>query len=71
MAGIEPLLDLSDSQVLAMAGGPTLQVEAVASDTRGAWLNPSDNGLKSLQRLWKALLDSSLALPLLIQVVQQ
>ena len=43
----------------------------LASDTRGAWLNPSDNGLKSLQRLWKALLDSSLALPLLIQVVQQ
>lgn len=71
MAGIEPLPDLSDSQVLAMAGGPTLRVEAVASDTRGARLDPSDNGLKSPQRLGKALLDSSLALPLLIQVAQQ
>jgi THO complex subunit 2 len=68
MAGIEPLPDLSDSQILSMAGGPTLRVEAVASDTRGARLDPGDAVLK---RLGKALLDSSLALPLLIQVAQQ
>jgi THO complex subunit 2 len=71
MAGIEPLPDLSDSQITAMAGGPTLRVEAVASDTRGARLDPGDAVLKGPQRLGKALLDSSLALPLLIQVAQQ
>jgi THO complex subunit 2 len=71
MAGIEPLPDLSDSQISAMAGGPTLRVEAVASDTRGARLDPGDAVLKGPQRLGKALLDSSLGLPLLIQVAQQ
>jgi THO complex subunit 2 len=71
MAGIEPLPDLSDSQIAAMAGGPTLRVEAVASDTRGSRLDPGDAVLKGPQRLGKALLDSSLALPLLIQVAQQ
>ncbi|KAF7978302.1 hypothetical protein HWV62_899 [Athelia sp. TMB] len=71
MAGIEPLPDLSDAQIAAMAGGPTLRVEAVASDTRGARLDPGDAVLKGPQRLGKALLDSSLALPLLIQVAQQ
>ncbi|KAI9063149.1 hypothetical protein FKP32DRAFT_1651303 [Trametes sanguinea] len=71
MAGIQPLPSLSDSQIAAMAGGPTLRIEAVASSTRGARLDPSDALLKGPQRLGKALLDSSLALPLLIQVAQQ
>ncbi|KAI0776038.1 transcription factor/nuclear export subunit protein 2-domain-containing protein [Trametes elegans] len=71
MAGIQPLPSLSDSQITAMAGGPTLRIEAVASSTRGARLDPTDAVLKGPQRLGKALLDSSLALPLLIQVAQQ
>ncbi|EGO01596.1 hypothetical protein SERLA73DRAFT_49063 [Serpula lacrymans var. lacrymans S7.3] len=71
MAGIEPLPSLSDAQITAMAGGPALRIEAVASTTRGARLDPGDAVLKGPQRLGKALLDSSLALPLLIQVAQQ
>ncbi|KAH9899792.1 transcription factor/nuclear export subunit protein 2-domain-containing protein [Cubamyces lactineus] len=71
MAGIQPLPSLSDSQIAAMAGGPTLRIEAVASSTRGARQDPGDVILKGPQRLGKALLDSSLALPLLIQVAQQ
>jgi len=71
MAGIEPLPSLSESQVSAMAGGPVLRIEAVASATRGARLEPGDALLKGPQRLGKCLLDSSLATPLLIQVAQQ
>ncbi|KAL1944225.1 hypothetical protein VTO73DRAFT_3410 [Trametes versicolor] len=71
MAGIQPLPSLSDSQIAAMAGGPTLRIEAVASSTRGARLDPADVTLKGPYRLGRALLDSSLALPLLIQVAQQ
>lgn len=71
MAGIEPLPSLSDSQIMAMAGGPALRIEAIASNTRGARLDPGDATLRGPQRLGKGLLDSSLALPLLIQVAQQ
>jgi THO complex subunit 2 len=71
MAGIEPLPSLSESQIAAMAGGPVLRIEAVASTTRGARLDPGDAVLKGPQRLGKCLLESSLALPLLIQVAQQ
>ena len=71
MAGIEPLPSLSDAQVAAMAGGPILRIEAVAAATRGARLDPGDAVLKGPQRLGKALLESNLALPLLIQIAQQ
>ncbi|KAJ7283481.1 transcription factor/nuclear export subunit protein 2-domain-containing protein [Mycena rebaudengoi] len=71
MAGIEPLPSLSDSQIAAMAGGPVLRIEAIASITRGARLDPGDAVLKGPQRLGRTLLESSLALPLLIQVAQQ
>ncbi|CAL1701359.1 unnamed protein product [Somion occarium] len=71
MAGIEPLPTLNNSQILAMAGGPNLRIEAVASTTRGARLDPGDAHYKGPQRLGRALLESSLALPLLIQVAQQ
>ncbi|KIK99679.1 hypothetical protein PAXRUDRAFT_822444 [Paxillus rubicundulus Ve08.2h10] len=71
MAGIEPLPSLSDSQISAMAGGPALRIEAIASATRGARLDPGDAVLKGPQRLGKTLLETSLALPLLIQVAQQ
>ncbi|KAG9317173.1 transcription factor/nuclear export subunit protein 2-domain-containing protein [Chiua virens] len=71
MAGIEPLPSLSDSQITAMAGGPALRIEAIASATRGARLDPGDATLKGPHRLGKSLLEASLALPLLIQVAQQ
>ncbi|KAG2755797.1 hypothetical protein P692DRAFT_20853707 [Suillus brevipes Sb2] len=71
MAGIEPLPSLSDSQIAAMAGGPALRIEAVASTTRGARLDPGDAVLKGPQRLGKTMLETNLALPLLIQVAQQ
>jgi THO complex subunit 2 len=71
MAGIEPLPSLSETQIAAMAGGPTLRIEAVASSARGARLDPGDAVLKGPQRLGKALLDSQIALPLLVQVAQQ
>jgi len=70
MAGIEPLPSLSESQMAAMAGGPSLRIEAIASEARGARLDPGD-AMKGPQRLGKGLLESSLALPLLIQVAQQ
>lgn len=71
MAGITPLPNLTDSQISAMAGGPVLRTEAVASAARGARLDPSDMALKGPQRLGRALTESQLALPLLIQVAQQ
>lgn len=71
MAGIEPLPTLSESEIMAMAGGPALRVEAIASDVRGALLDPADANLKAPDRLGQALVNSSLALPLLIQVAQQ
>ncbi|KAG7448931.1 uncharacterized protein BT62DRAFT_653210 [Guyanagaster necrorhizus] len=71
MAGVEPLPSLSDSQITAMAGGPALRIEAIASATRGARLDPAEASLKGPSRLGKTLVDSGLALPLLIQVAQQ
>ncbi|KAK7060210.1 THO2 plays a role in transcriptional elongation [Paramarasmius palmivorus] len=71
MAGIEPLPSLSDSQIAAMAGGPTLRIEAIASSIRGARQEPGDATLRAPYRLGKVLLEGSLALPLLIQVAQQ
>lgn len=71
MAGIEPLPILSDSQIAAMAGGPTLRIQAIAADQRGATADPSDLSLRGPQRLGKTLVDSGFALPLLIQVAQQ
>ncbi|KXN87957.1 THO complex subunit 2 [Leucoagaricus sp. SymC.cos] len=72
MAGIEPLPSLSETQISAMAGGPVLRIEAIASETRGARLDTSESNLKGPQRLGRSLLEApSLALPLLVQVAQQ
>ncbi|KAJ3574543.1 hypothetical protein NP233_g1708 [Leucocoprinus birnbaumii] len=72
MAGIEPLPSLSEAQIAAMAGGPVLRIEAIASETRGARLDTSESNLKGPQRLGRSLLEApSLALPLLVQVAQQ
>ncbi len=64
MAGMEPLSSFSDSQIAAMGGGPTLRAEAIASSSRGSRSEPGQNP----KRLGDALLESQLALPLLIQV---
>ncbi|KAJ7067990.1 transcription factor/nuclear export subunit protein 2-domain-containing protein [Mycena amicta] len=71
MAGIEPLPSLSDNQIVCMAGGPILRIEAIASSTRGARLDPGEAVYKGPQRLGRTLLESSLAFPLLVQVAQQ
>ncbi|KAF9569407.1 hypothetical protein CPC08DRAFT_182366 [Agrocybe pediades] len=71
MAGIEPLPSMSESQLIAMAGGPVLRVEAIASAARGARLDPSEAGYKGPLRLGRFLVETNLALPLLIQVAQQ
>ncbi|KAH9943361.1 transcription factor/nuclear export subunit protein 2-domain-containing protein [Epithele typhae] len=71
MASIEPLPSLSDSQVAAMAGGPTLRIEAVASAARGARQDINDTVGKAHARFGFSLINSKLALPLLIQVAQQ
>ncbi|EKM59356.1 uncharacterized protein PHACADRAFT_191704 [Phanerochaete carnosa HHB-10118-sp] len=71
IAGIEPLPNLTDSQVVAMAGGPNLRIEVLGSDKRGARLDPQDVGAKGSIRLGKVMIESGLALPLLIQIAQQ
>ena len=71
MAGIEPLPSLSDAQITAMAGGPTLRIEAVASDLRGAALDASEVSFKGTQRLGRTLIDTKLAFPILVQISQQ
>ncbi|KAI0091900.1 transcription factor/nuclear export subunit protein 2-domain-containing protein [Irpex rosettiformis] len=71
MTGISPLPNMTDSQVIAMAGGPYLRIEAISSVARGARLEPGDMTLKGPQRLGRALTESQLARPLLIQVAQQ
>ncbi|KAF7331994.1 hypothetical protein MKEN_00079700 [Mycena kentingensis (nom. inval.)] len=71
MAGIEPLPSLSEHQISAMAGGPVLRIEAIASETRGARLDPGEVLYKAPTRLGHALVDSALAFPLLVQVAQQ
>ncbi|KAH8830615.1 transcription factor/nuclear export subunit protein 2-domain-containing protein [Flagelloscypha sp. PMI_526] len=70
MAAIEPLPSLTDSQILAMSGGPVLRTEAVASSTRGARLT-SDSGGKVSERLRDGLIKNGLGRPLLIQVAQR
>lgn len=71
IAGIEPLPNLTDSQIIAMAGGPNLRIEVLASAIRGARLDPQDSGTKGSGRLGKNIIESGLALPLLIQIAQQ
>lgn len=71
MAGIEPLPSLSDAQITAMAGGPALRIEAVASNLRGAALDASEVSYKGTHRLGRTLIDTKLALPILVQISQQ
>ncbi|KAF9045967.1 hypothetical protein BDZ89DRAFT_1155277 [Hymenopellis radicata] len=71
MAGIKPLHDLADRDISAMAGGPALRIEVLASETRGSKADPHDNNMRGPMRFGKALIDTKLARPILIQVAQQ
>ena len=68
MTGIEPVIDLSDSQILALGGGKTLQAEAInptgVVERKGATK-------RSTARLKIAMQDSGLTLPLLVAVALQ
>ena len=68
MTGIEPVSDLSDSQVVALGGGRTLQSEALNPTTATERKNVTK---RSTTRLKLALSDSSLVVPLLIAVSLQ
>lgn len=68
MTGVEPVSDLSDSQVVALGGGRTLQSEALNPTTAVEKKNATK---RSSLRLKVALQDSSLAVPLLVAVAVQ
>lgn len=69
MSGIEPLQMLADNQVAAMGGGPILQTETVASDTRGALQTKPLQ--RSTEKLFSVLYTANLMLPMLILLAQQ
>ncbi|KZS97683.1 hypothetical protein SISNIDRAFT_481583 [Sistotremastrum niveocremeum HHB9708] len=68
MCGIHPLLDLSESQIVGMRGGPVLRTEAVASSHRGVL---STFISRTLDRFNGALKVTELSLPLLLLLAQQ
>jgi THO complex subunit 2 len=64
MSGIDPLQMLADNQVAAMGGGPVLQTETVASETRGALqAKPLQ---RSADKLLSAMYSANLMLPMLV-----
>ena len=70
MTGIKPLATATDSQILAMGGGPTLRIEAVASEERGALEERPQLAVKSRERLISSLQSSDLMLSLLVLIAQ-
>jgi THO complex subunit 2 len=69
MSGIEPLQILSDNQIMAMGGGPVLQIETVASESRGALQTKPLQ--RSSDKLLTALSNADLMLPMLLLLAQQ
>jgi len=68
MAGIEPVENLSESQITALTYGPTVAIEALASSTRGALQSrPLD---RPSEKLMTALVKNDLAVPFLILLAQ-
>ncbi|PWZ01853.1 hypothetical protein BCV70DRAFT_150056, partial [Testicularia cyperi] len=71
MSGIEPLANLADAQIAALTGGRNLHMEAMMAANA---LTGSKERLayrRSGQRLLQALVESRLAVPLLILIAQQ
>lgn len=78
MSGIEPLAELSESQIGALTGGPLLHTEAAMTVAPGGRASSPTSMLlarstfqKGAARLMHTLRQSRLALPLLVQVAQQ
>ena len=69
MSGIEPLQMLADKQVAAMGGGPILQTETVASDTRGALQTKPLQ--RSTEKLFTVMYSANLMFPMLVLLAQQ
>lgn len=67
MAGIEPVSDLSDNQIVALGGGPTLQAEALHPTTA---VERKGVTKRSTVRLKTALLEAHLVGPLLVAVAK-
>ncbi|PWN35879.1 uncharacterized protein FA14DRAFT_172477 [Meira miltonrushii] len=71
MAGIEPLQNLSDSQVAALTGGRMLRMEAMMIANAGIATKTRLALRKSSSRLLHALKQSMMIMPLLILIAQQ
>jgi THO complex subunit 2 len=64
MSGVDPLQMLADNQVAAMGGGPILQTETVASETRGALQTKPLQ--RSADKLLSVMYSANLMLPMLV-----
>lgn len=71
MAGIEPLANLSDAQVAALTGGRLLHMEAMMVANAGITTQARSQMRRSGARLLHALMQSRMAMPLLILIAQQ
>jgi THO complex subunit 2 len=67
MCGIYPVFELSESQIIALRGGPILRTEAVASNVRGVLSNFNP---RTADRFNSTLKSTGLLLPLLILIAQ-
>jgi len=70
MTGIKPISIATEAQIVAMSGGPTLRVEALASDERGALEERAVTNGKARERLINSLRSSGLMLPLLVLIAR-
>ena len=68
LCGIHPLFDLSESQIIALRGGPILRTEAVASNHRGVM---STFSTRTADRFNSTLKSTNLLLPLLVLLAQR
>ena len=73
MTAIEPFADLSDAQVLSLAGGPHLRSEVYQQTdlAKASQRAVQDALVKARSRLRSALLDKGLAVPLLVNIALQ
>lgn len=73
MTGIEPFADLSDAQVLSLAGGKYLRNEVFQkTDIAKASARGQQDGLvKAKNRLASSILDKGLAMPLAVNIALQ
>jgi THO complex subunit 2 len=71
MSGIEPLANLSDSQIGALTGGRILSMEAMMMANAGLATTTRMNLRRSGARLMTTLQQSRMLLPLLVLIAQQ